>query len=262
MDPIAKRRPLAGLKITSEDDPRSRKSYPALRQSLSVTRINNVPIFHRANGDVVDGNTRLAAMIELGLSECLAAQIPDDWTEADVLRFSIATDVIRRVMPPEELASKAQKFMDLTDSTQEAAARELGISPAHLSRAFTSLLLPAKLADLLKDRPASVRALIASEKDAGIQEELALFATTARNGKLPSRDQIELERKRLHKLKDGHKGRKPKHLKGEFEGRSFSMELDKDDSAEGFAGWLKALAKKLEKDGGNLPPEGWGLLFS
>lgn len=252
--PVAKLRPLAGLKLTCADDPRTRPTYAHLKASIAAAGINHVPAFVTKDGRVIDGNTRVAAMLDLGLTEVWAIELPDGMTEADILRFSIATDGIRRTLPPEELADKASRFMELTGSTQERAAAELNISPATLSRALSLSTLPPKIAEMCKDLPFSVRAIIASERDSTVQEKLAEYASTPVNGKLPTREMVELKRKPLKPKKD-----RPKSVKGKFEGREFTFTLTKDDKAYLVAEWLKTIAKKIEK--AEIGPEGWSLLF-
>lgn len=244
--PIARRRPLAGLTVTAEDDPRQRKTYAQVRQSLAASGINNVPIFHTAEGAVIDGNTRLCAMLDLGMAECVAIELPPDWSEAKILSFSIATDGVRRTLPPEELAAKAERYMDLTGSTQEAAAREFGISPAHLSRALTSVLLPARFAEAARSLKASVRSFLAAIKDPAVQEAAMSYATTAGpDGRLPTRAMIEAWVKRREK-RPGRPPRSSVEVKLGSAGPILGMTIRADTEPKAWIREMKSLVALAE----------------
>lgn len=244
--PIARRRPLAGLTVTAEDDPRRRKTYPQLLQSLAASGVNNVPIFHTADGEIIDGNTRVCALVDLGMTECLAIELPRDWDEAKILRFSIATDGVRRTLPQDELAAKAERYIDLTGCTQEAAAREFGISPAHLSRALTSVLLPAKHAERAKVLKASVRALIAAIKNSAVQDAAMAYATAAGpDGKPPTRAMVEAWLKRQEK-RPGRPPRSVVEVKLGAAGPILGMSIRADAEPKAWIREMKSLVALAE----------------
>lgn len=242
--PKTVRVPVAKLKLTSEDDPRKRPTFAGVRQSVAAEGGNLVPIFITKNAEVIDGNTRVCALIDEGIAEAVCMVFPEDWTEEQVLRASISIDGVRRKLPITELGAKAQRLIDLKGYTQAHAADETGISPSHLSRALASLTLPEKHQEAAAKLKGSVRAKIAAIKDSALMDAAMEFATTpGPDGKLPTREALEYWLKR--RTGETKRGRKPRNLKGKFQGRSYYIERREGEPVVKLAEWLKSFAKWL-----------------
>jgi ParB/RepB/Spo0J family partition protein len=207
---------------------------------------------------VIEGNRRLAAARILGLP-FWAFNLDRHVAEEERIRLTFQHNHSRRVMKRDEIAERAARYIEITGSTQAAAARLLGVSEPTLSRAFGEKRIPAGLrprADLLG---LSIRSLVAA-MPAGLMEQAIAFAETpGPDGRKPTRDQVAAYLCRLRK--DGRsRASKPRAVTLNQGGRIVTLAVGDGDNASTVVKDLNAIAAKLGKHG-DVPPDGWPFLF-
>lgn len=203
-DRAIRRYPRRLLKPTERrEDVVRRASYAALVASMAAEGINTVPIFlspAKPDGthEILDGNSRFYGAEDNDIDELVGIEVDEDLDEAGLIEFGAKVNGVRRTLAPEQFGRMAESLMQVTGCTQEEAARRLLISPASLSRALASLLMPERHRAATAGLAPSIRTSLAAEPEGPVLDALVEFATkVGPNGKLPTRDAVELHRKQL-----------------------------------------------------------------
>jgi hypothetical protein len=208
----------------------------------------------------IEGNRRLAVARILKIP-FWAFDIGRFVPEAERLELTFQFNHARRVMAREEVAERAARYIELTDCTQETAARVLSVSPATLSRAFGERRIPPALRERADRLGLSIRSLIASVPVPLMAQAIGFAETPGPDGKKPTRDQVSLF---LHQLKKNGmpRARKSKAVTLRLNGRAVTLAVGDKDSAYSVAEDLKAIASKLiSKAVADVSPDGWPFLF-
>jgi ParB/RepB/Spo0J family partition protein len=208
---------------------------------------------------VLDGVGRAYACGQLGkLFRAIMLKAPVSELERIELRSQ--HNAIRTNMSMEDIADDASRFMELTNCSQEEAARRLTLSTATVSRALNvKRRIPAELKPLAERVKPSIVSMIASLADVEAMRQALEHANTPdKNGKLPTRDQmaVYLDRFKTKRPREA----KPKTLKGIVNGRVVEFGIGSGESTESFIKFLNDLAKKLGKYS-DLPVESLGPLL-
>ena len=206
----------------------------------------------------LEGNRRLAVARILGLP-FWAFDIGRFVPEAERIELTFQHNHSRRVMSREEICERAARYIELTDCSQETAARVLTVSPATLSRAFGERRIPQGLRERADRLGLSMRSLIASVPVPLMDQAIGFAETTGPDGKKPTRDQVSLFIRQL-KRTGKPKARRAKAVTLRLNGRAVTLAVGDKDSASSVAEDLKAIVAKLGKHS-EVPPDGWPFLF-
>ena len=206
----------------------------------------------------LEGNRRLAVARVLGLP-FWAFDIGRFVAEAERIKLTFSHNFIRRRMSRDEIAERAARYMELTDCTQDTAARVLNVSPATLSRAFGERRIPQGLRERAERLALSIRSLVASVPAPLMARAIEFADTPGPDGKKPTRDQVSLFIRQLRK-NGAAKARKGKTVTLRLNGRAVTLALGDKDSAFSVAEDLKAIVARLGKHS-DVPPDGWPFLF-
>jgi ParB/RepB/Spo0J family partition protein len=206
----------------------------------------------------LEGNRRLAVARTLGLP-FWAFDIGRFVPEAERIKLTFQHNHSRRVMSREEVAERAARYIELTDCTQETAARVLNVSPATLSRAFGERRIPQSLRERADRLGLSIRSLIASVPVPLMAQAIGFAETPGPDGKKPTRDQLSLFLRQLRKS-GMPRARKGKAVTLRLNGRVVTLAVGDKDSAYSVAEDLKAIVARLGKHS-DVPPDGWPFLF-
>jgi len=181
--------------------------------------------------------------------------------ELERIELIVGTNSLRRVMPRDELAARAARYIELKQCSAAEAAKRLGVSPPTLSRAFGESRIPLAL-KLRADRLGlSIRSLVAAAPPAVMEAAIAYAETPdPATGKLATRDAVSLH---IRQLKKGGRSKepKPKVIRLELEGRLITICITEGDVASEVAKELKAIASKLSGLG-EMEPDGWPYHFN
>jgi ParB-like chromosome segregation protein Spo0J len=206
----------------------------------------------------LEGNRRLAVARKLGLP-FWAFDIGRFVPEAERIKLTFSHNFIRRRMSRDEIAERAARYIELTDCTQDTAARVLNVSPATLSRAFGERRIPQGLRERADRLALSIRSLVASVPVPLMARAIEFAETPGTDGKKPTRDQVSLFIRQLRK-NGTSKARKGKTVTLRLNGRAVTLAVGDKDSAFSVAEDLKAIVARLGKHG-DVPPDGWPFLF-
>lgn len=148
--------PLKHLDLTILDpdrqQPRAAMTDTELTQLVESIRARGLLLPLRVRGPdpagryaIVSGHRRYAALRRLAATTapCLVIETPTD--EATVLAEQLAENVIRQNLTPVEEADAYRRYLRLTGVTAAAAAEQLQVSAARISRALALLELPEEV---------------------------------------------------------------------------------------------------------------------
>ncbi len=206
----------------------------------------------------LEGNRRLAVARMLGLP-FWAFDIGRVVHEAERIKLTFQHNHSRRLMSREEIAERAARYMELTDSTQDAAAKVLNVSPATLSRAFGERRIPPALRERADRLALSIRSLVAAVPVPLMARIIEFTETPSADGRKPTRDQVAIFIRQLGK-NGAPKTRQSKAVTLRLNGRAVTLAVGDQDSAASVAEDLKAIVAKLGKHS-EVPPDGWPYLF-
>jgi ParB/RepB/Spo0J family partition protein len=209
---------------------------------------------------ILDGVGRWFACGRLGIM-FRAMLLPEAVPEAERIRLRLQHNVIRRNMTPDEIADDATRYIRITNCSQEAAAKQLTLSPATLSRAMSvHRRIPLELKAKAEAVRPSIAAMIAALPTIEAMRTGLDYATSpGKDGRLPTRDQVGFYVDQFKVRKP--RGTKAKTLKGMVEGRKVELGLLPDESTESVIRFLQSLAAKIGKYR-DLPPDNLGFLFN
>ena len=207
----------------------------------------------------LEGNRRLAVARILKMP-FWAFDIGRFVSEAERIELTFQHNHSRRVMSREEISERAARYIELTDCTQDTAARVLNVSPVALSRAFGDKRIPpGELRERADHLGLSIRSLVASVPVPLMDQAIGFAETPGPDGKKPTRDQVSLFIRQLRKS-GLPRARKAKAVTLRLNGRSVTLAVGDKDSATSVAEDLKAIVAKLGKHS-EVPPDGWPFLF-
>lgn len=239
--------------VPSDDgDPAGRADIDFLFASIKADG-QKVPVLVAADEQrpgkyrYIDGHGRGYCLAKLK-QKMQAIILPEAVTEARLIEFKFATNLLRRSMSTEEIAIEAKRYMEVTGSNQTEAATRLHCSDATLSRALKSVRrIPPELWAEARRLGPSFLSLIASLPTAEAMKKAIDFANTpGKDGKKPTRDQ-------LARFVDGLKG--PKLVRGGrlkqesfgIDARHFAVELKPGDTTETLIEAFKDVVATLSK---------------
>lgn len=236
----------------------ARPSFSHLVESFRQAGINAVPVYYSkpdSSGKrmIWDGNGRYFAAIEASLTHLIGIELERQLSEVEMIEFTATHNGVRRSMSPEELAAQAERYMELTGCSQEAAARVVHISASQLSRSLACLLLPEKHRDAARKLSPSTRKLIATQRDASVLDAAMGYATTpTRDGKLPSRDDVTAFIQRQKQMGKSGRTARPRHeIKPAAKDSALaSLTVYGDTDPKTLARDLKSLAALVEANAG------------
>jgi ParB/RepB/Spo0J family partition protein len=207
----------------------------------------------------LDGARRLAVCRILGL-QYWAFVHPEYVPDAGQIVRTFHHNYTRRRMSPEEVATRAARFLEIDGGSNANAAKHLNISTAALSRALGEDRIPEKFRARTALLGRSVRWLISAVPESQMEEAISFAETIGPNGKPPIRDQVSVFIRELKKSTP-RKSSKPKAITLRQCGRAVTLTVTATDNAETVAADFRAIAAKLGKDAARVPPEGWPFLF-
>lgn len=210
---------------------------------------------------ILDGAGRWFACSQLGI-KLRAVLLPSAVPEEEQIKLLLHTNAFRRRMGPDEIADAAERFMKLSGATQEQTAKELSISKASLSRAFSKKQrIPAHLQPLASRVKVSIATGVATLKSVDAMEKTLVFATTPGPDKrLPTREEVAAFQEQFQERK--RRGPKLKLIRGEPDGRKLEFSVDDGETGESLIEFFRNMADRLKKARvGEAPAEGLGYLF-
>lgn len=244
-------------------DPHKNPGYDALSRSLKADG-QKVPVLActALNGllDLIDGLHRAWALTEQKRKvRYLEVEKPADDGARLVLIHTI--NAHRRQVSLAEKRDLFIRYQQLTKCRQSEIAAAFKVSETEVSRVLSTRRIPPGELKRLLDAGVcdSIVSLIGPLPTVEMMRKTIDFAIAETDGQKPGRDEVLLFIKRS--LKGEKRGRKPRTLKGAHEGRSFSIALSEKQDAEDLAAWLRSMATKIAKRGGEIDVSGWGYLF-
>jgi ParB/RepB/Spo0J family partition protein len=202
------------LDATDPDDPAHSDGIDQLIESLKE-RDNLVPILLSAHPkspgryEIQDGHRRVHGLRHLGKKTARAIVLAEPVGEREQIELYLLHNGLRKTLGAADIASRAERYMELTGASQREAAERLKISPAKLSRDLNDAAMPPEFREATKGLAVAVRQLFLPVRDKKVRDAAIAFARTPLpGGKLPSRDDVALYLKRA--IGAPNKAKRPK----------------------------------------------------
>lgn len=196
---------------------------------------------------VWDGERHLRAARLLKLPTVPAIVEEAELSDADVVHKQLVLDAQRVELSPVERARAIQRLMAETAWPAATVAVKLGVSPAHVSKLLTLLVLPSEVQEQVSAARIAMSTAygLAKIPDAAVRQKLI---DAAMDGRL-TRDALANATKALVTTRRVAKPRAPRAQRERVviplgEGRSIVVSAP-SLTVEGVAGWLAELAERL-----------------